>query len=232
MPRYLAIACLFVFAVSATAVDKESPILKKGDTLIFLGDSITEGGTGNPKGYVRLIKAKLEKEYAGLGVKVIGAGVGGNVVPDLQRRLEKDVLALKPTIVVVYIGINDVWRGRSNPRNATPKDQYEAGLKDVIGRIQKAGARVVLCTPSVIGEKKAGANAFDANLDAYSEISRNVAKETGATVCDLRKACVAFLQTNNPDDKDKDVLTYDTVHLNDAGNALVAETILKLIEPK
>src|SRR6185503_2945497 len=193
-----------------------APPLKKGDTIVFLGDSITEGGVG-PKGYVTLIKNALNEKHKDLGIEVIGAGVSGNKVPDLQKRLDKDVLAKKPTIVVIYIGINDVWHGENDPSRGTSKEKFEAGLKEIIGKIQAAGARVVLCTPTVIGEKKAGANKLDAQLDDYAEISRKMAKQTKSPLCDLRKAFQDYETKHNTEDKDKGVLTTDRVHLNDAG---------------
>lgn len=212
----------------APAADTAPP-LKKGERIVFLGDSITQAGVG-PKGYVTLIKKQLAEKHPDLGIEVIGAGISGNKVPDLQRRLQKDVLAKKPTLVVVYIGINDVWHGENDPAKGTPKDKYEAGLKEIIGKIKDAGARVVLCTPTVIGEKKPGTNKLDAKLDEYAEISRKVAKETGAQLCDLRKAFQDYLGKHNPEDKDRGVLTTDRVHLNDAGNKLVADTILAVID--
>jgi isoamyl acetate esterase len=214
-------------AVPAAGADP--PALKKGERIVFLGDSITEAGV-RPNGFVTLIKAALADRHKDLGIEVIGAGVSGNKVPDLQRRLDRDVLAKKPTLVVIYIGINDVWHGEKDPARGTPKDRFEAGLKDVIKKVQGAGARVVLCTPSVIGEKKAGTNPLDAKLDEYSAVSRAVAKETGAQLCDLRKAFLDYLAKDNPEDKEQGVLTRDRVHLNDAGNKLVADTILAAID--
>lgn len=202
--------------------------LKKGEKIVFLGDSITQGGV-SPKGYVTLIKNAMAEKHKDLGVEIIGAGISGNKVPDLQKRLEKDVLAKKPTVVVIYIGINDVWHGENDPARGTSKEKFEAGLKEIIGKIKDGGARVVLCTPTVIGEKKAGANKLDAKLDEYADISRKVAKDTGSELCDLRKAFVDHLAKNNADDKEKGILTTDRVHLNDAGNKLVAETILATI---
>ena len=207
----------------------EPPPLKQGEKIIFLGDSITAGGVA-PKGYVTLIKTALAEKHKDLGIEVIGAGVSGNKVPDLQKRLEKDVLMKKPTVVVIYIGINDVWHGENNPANGTSKEKFEAGLKEIIGKIKDAGARVVLCTPTVIGEKKAGANKLDAKLDEYADVSRAVAKETGAQLCDLRKAFVDDLAKINDKDKESGILTTDRVHLNDAGNKLVAKTILAAID--
>ena len=46
-------------------------------------------------------------------------------------------------------------------------------------------------------------------------------------VCDLRKAFITYLEAHNKDGKDRGILTGDTVHLNDAGNKLVADTMLK-----
>jgi lysophospholipase L1-like esterase len=213
--------------LAATPAWADDPALKKGERIVFLGDSITQAGVG-PKGYVTLIKNTLAERHKDLGIEVIGAGISGNKVPDLQRRLDKDVIAKKPTLVVIYIGINDVWHSEMNPPRGTPRDKYEEGLKEIIGKIKDAGARVVLCTPTVIGEKKS--NKLDAQLDEYADVSRKVAKDTRVTLCDLRKTFREYLEKHNADDKEKGVLTSDRVHLNDAGNQLVADTILATID--
>jgi lysophospholipase L1-like esterase len=227
--RHLLILVVTLSIPAVAPAADEPPPLKKGEKVVFLGDSITAGGVA-PKGYVTLVKSALAERHKDLGIEVVGAGISGNKVPDLQKRLEKDVLAKKPSLVVIYIGINDVWHGESDPAKGTTKEKYEAGLKEIIGKIKDAGARVVLCTPTVIGEKKAGANKLDARLDEYAEVSRKVAKDTGAQLCDLRKAFAEHLAKNNPDDKERGILTTDRVHLNDAGNKLVADTILATID--
>ncbi|HTU88911.1 MAG TPA: SGNH/GDSL hydrolase family protein [Gemmataceae bacterium] len=222
------IALLLTWPIAAPGADAKAVPLKKGDRIVFLGDSITEGGV-RPKGYVTLIKKSLTEKHKDLSLKVIGAGISGNKVPDLQRRLERDVLAKKPTVVMIYIGINDVWHGENDPKKGTSKDKFEAGLKEIIGKIKKAGARVILCTPSVIGEKADGSNKLDAKLDEYSAVSRRVAREEKVQLCDLRRAFLDHLKKNNPDNKEKEILTIEGVHLNDAGNRFVAEVMLKAL---
>ncbi len=220
-----------VFALCACPVSAADapPALAKGDRIVFLGDSITQAGVGKT-GYVTLIKNELNEKHKDLGIEVIGAGISGNKVPDLLRRLDKDVIAKKPTVVVIYIGINDVWHGENDPAKGTPKDKFEEGLKEIIGKCKDAKARVILCTPSVIGEKPDGANSLDAKLDEYADVSRKVAKATGVQLCDLRKAFLDQLKkVNDTDKKEKGVLTSDRVHLNEAGNKFVAETILKCL---
>ena len=212
----------------APAADDTPKPLAKGDRIVFLGDSITQGGSG-PKGYITLYTRSVQASHPDFELTTVNAGISGHKVPNLQARLDKDVIAKKPTIVYIYIGINDVWHGEKDPKKGTSREAYEAGLKDIIARIKAAGARVILCTPTVIGEKTGGANKLDAQLDEYSDISRKVANETRSQLCDLRKAFVDYLKANNPEDKEKGILTGDRVHLNEAGNKLVAETMLKAV---
>lgn len=223
----IATAIIACFSLPASAADRKP--LAKGERIVFLGDSITQAGVG-PKGYVTLIKDELNARQKDLGIEVIGAGISGNKVPDIQGRLDRDVLSKKPTIVVIYIGINDVWHGEKDPARGTSPDRYAEGLHDVIRRCEQAGARVILCTPTVIGEKRSGGNSLDAKLDQYAGISRKVAAEEDVQLCDLRKAFVDYLDKKNADDSEKGVLTGDRVHLNDAGNRLVADTILKSLD--
>jgi isoamyl acetate esterase len=223
-----ACAVLLVIPFAGRAADDTPVPLKKGDRIVFLGDSITQGGV-SPKGYVTLIDKAIQEKHKDQAIEVIGAGISGNKVPDLQRRVDKDVIAKKPTVVVIYIGINDVWHGEKDPAKGTSKEAFEGGLKEVIGKCTAAGARVILCTPSVIGEKNDGSNNLDAKLDEYSDVSRKVAKELNVQLCDLRKEFLAYLKANNAENKEKAVLTGDRVHLNDAGNKFVADVMLKAL---
>ena len=220
--RFLAFALAASLLAAGDASAQTAP-LKAGDRVVFLGDSITQAGAG-PGGYVTLVREQLAARMKDVPVEVIGAGISGNRVPDLERRLERDVLSKKPTVVVIYIGINDVWHSQQG--RGTPKDEFDQGLRRIIGAIQKGGARVVLCTPSVIGEKTDGSNKLDAMLDDYSQVSRTVATETKSQLLDLRKAFLAQLKQSNMKNDEKNVLTTDGVHLNAAGNKFVADQML------
>jgi len=226
------LASVSVASAGAPAAAAKPPVLVKGDRIVFLGDSITQQG-GGPKGYVTLVRNTLDVRVSGLGIETVNAGISGNKVPDLQQRLQKDVLDKKPTIVFIYIGINDVWHYKKQPNGelagGTPKDKYEEGLRDIIARIRAAGARPIICTPSVIGEKTDGSNEYDKMLDEYSDISRNVAKDAAVQLLDLHRAFRDAEKAKNTANRPSGVLTGDGVHLNDAGNALVAAQMLGAI---
>ena len=196
---------------------------QKPQKIVFLGDSVTQAGAG-PKGYVTLVRQSIEKDHPQAKIEVIGAGISGNRVPDLEKRLEQDVLSKQPTLVVIYIGINDVWHSLSN-RGTSPED-FEQGLRRIIAAIQKQDAKVLLCTASMIGEKHDGSNQLDKKLDEYCQLTRKVATDTKSPLIDLRKAFLAHLKEHNAMNADKNVLTTDGVHLNDAGNEFVAKQML------
>lgn len=206
---------------------KATPIsLRDGDRVAFFGDSITQAGA-NGKGYIKLIEADLPTRLPNAKVELIGAGISGHRVPNLLERVERDVLAKKPTIVIVYIGINDVWHSQSG--RGTSKEDFEAGLRDLVAQFTAANIRAILCTPSVIGEKATGTNPLDTMLDEYAAITRAVAKSTGTSLLDLRQQFVAHLNAHNEADAAKGVLTSDGVHLNDAGNRFVADRMLEAL---
>lgn len=203
--------------------------LQQGERIVFFGDSITELGI-KPNGYVTLVSHAIEARHPDVAFEVIGAGVSGNKVPDLQKRLAHDVIGRKPAIVVIYIGINDVWHMTLKNLKGTSKADFESGLREIIARIQYSGAKVILCTPSVIGEKHDGTNPQDEMLEEYAAISRSVALALGVKLCDLRKAFHGYLVLNNKENKTEGILTTDGVHLNDQGNKLVAQELLKFLD--
>ncbi|RJP70693.1 MAG: G-D-S-L family lipolytic protein [Ignavibacteriales bacterium] len=202
--------------------------LKENDRIIFFGDSITQLGE-NPGGYVRLVRDSLTSKYKNLNLEIIGAGISGHKVPDLIARLDKDVLSKQPTIVVIYIGINDVWHWDLKI-DGTTKEKFEEGLKFLIGKINENNARVILCTPSVVGERSDSLNKLDKMLDEYADISRRVAKETGSSLCDLRSAFLEYELANNPKQLHEGILTYDGVHLSAEGNRFVAKKMIEALE--
>ncbi|MDA1264871.1 MAG: GDSL-type esterase/lipase family protein, partial [Planctomycetota bacterium] len=185
------------------------------ERIAFLGDSITQGGN-DKGGYVDQIRGVLNESDE--PAAVIPAGISGHKVPNLLARYEKDVIDEGATLVFIYIGINDVWHSTSG--KGTAPDVFEKGLRELVRELKATGADVVLATPSVIGED--GEGDLDKLLEGYAALTRTVAEQEGATLCDLRRAFRDYLKTFNPEGADKGVLTRDGVHLNAAGNTFVA----------
>jgi lysophospholipase L1-like esterase len=198
----------------------------KADTpkkIIFFGDSITQAGV-NPGGYITMLKDMYAK--AGNTSELIGAGIGGNKVYDLFLRMEDDVLSKKPDVVVIYVGVNDVWH-KASYGTGTDADKFTKFYTALIKKMQSQGIKLILTTPAAIGEKNDHSNQQDGDLNQYSKIIRDLAKEHKCGLVDLRKEFLAYNLANNPENKAQGILTTDRVHLNEAGNKFVAELMFK-----
>ncbi|MDG1251146.1 MAG: SGNH/GDSL hydrolase family protein [Flavobacteriaceae bacterium] len=208
--------------------------------VIFLGDSITQAGEsvegeGTYKGFITSLKENIGQE-----MELINKGIGGNKVPDLLLRYKNDVLELKPNIVFIYIGINDVWH-KYDWGSGTDIDIYENGLRKIISEIKTTGAKIILCTPTVIGENIGEfklVNKFkyiettdimNNDLDAFSDVVRNLSSEFNTELLDLRKKFKDYISKNNMENLSKGILTYDGVHLNNEGNKLIADEMIKFL---
>lgn len=206
--------------------------LRDGMRIAFFGDSITMQG-----GYVRNIQKALKEGEGTKGMKitVFKHGLNGGRVPTvlegkcpwgnlggtMQELLDKE----KPHVVSIWVGVNDVWHG---PKGTSPED-FEAGLHKMVAMCEKAGAKVVLAPLAVLKETGGKLNP---KCDQYAAITRKVAADTGATLVDLRRAFVAYLQNNGTDVAADGtltfrgkLLTYDGVHANARGNELLADLI-------
>lgn len=198
---------------------------QKPERIIFFGDSITQAGV-NPKGYITVLKDMVKAKGLDNKYDLIGAGIGGNKVYDLYLRLEDDVLAKDPSTVVIWVGVNDVWHKRSSG-TGTDADKFERFYNAIIKKLKAKNIKVLLCTPAAIGEKTDYSNELDGDLNKYAGIIRQIASNNNCGLIDLRKAFLDYNLVNNKDNQEKGILTTDRVHLNDAGNKLVAEEMYK-----
>ena len=201
---------------------------QKKTRVIFFGDSITEQGV-RPGGYVKKIDSLSKLENKGDQFEFIGAGISGNKVYDLYLRLEDDVLNKDPDVVVIYIGVNDVWH-KSRTGTGTDPDRFERFYNAILKKFKEKNIKAILCTPATIGEKTDFTNQQDGDLNQYSNIVRSIAKKNELPLVDLRKLFLDYNLKNNPENKDRGILTNDGVHLNAAGNELVAEEMWGVIK--
>jgi lysophospholipase L1-like esterase len=196
--------------------------------VIFFGDSITQAGV-QKGGYISRIDSMSKIEGVGDKFEFIGAGIGGNKVYDLFLRMDVDVMAKKPDVVLIYIGVNDVWH-KSTSGTGTDIDKFEKFYQAIIDKMKTAGIKVILCTPAAIGEKTDFSNPQDGDMNEFSKIIRRIAQKNELQLVDLRKSFLDYNLKNNPENKDRGILTTDRVHLNANGNQLVADEMWKLIK--
>jgi len=210
--------------------------LKAGMKIVAFGDSITMQGR-----YVRMMDAALSKGEGtkNLKIKLVRYGLNGGCVPDLlagksqkgnfHATMEELIQKEKPDIVSIWMGVNDVWFGE---KGTSPED-FETGLKKMVALCRAVNAKVVLAPVAVLKED---AGHWNPKCDQYADITRKVAKETGATLADLRQAFVAYTRNEGYDVLSTGAMRYssnllatDGVHVNDTGARIAADLISQAI---
>ncbi len=146
-----------------TTARAAAPKLGQGATILFQGDSITDAGRdkgaqGNAndarmlgRGYPSPIAGGLLADHAKLGLKIYNRGISGNKVPDLDARWEADCLDLKPDVLSILIGVNDIWHKLNGRYDGTP-EVYRVGFSALLERTRAALPEVtfVVCEPFVM----------------------------------------------------------------------------------
>ena len=136
--------------------------LKPGTVILFQGDSITDagrdkkGGSANNsqglgRGYPNLIGGALLADYPEQKLTIYNRGISGHKVPDLAARWQKDTIDLKPNILSILIGVNDIWHKLNGRYDGTVAD-YETGYRALIQETldKLPGVRLVICEPFVL----------------------------------------------------------------------------------
>lgn len=144
------------------AADQTESKLKSGSVILFQGDSITDarrnhkstvpndaGALGN--GYPFLLASDLLRDYADPELKVFNRGISGHKVPDLQARWQKDCIDIKPDVLSILVGVNDIWHKLNGRYTGTVKD-YEVGFRELLKQTQAKlpNTRIVVCEPFVL----------------------------------------------------------------------------------
>ncbi len=165
-------------------------------TLVCLGDSITEGMIG--VSYVDKLRAELR------GVRVINAGVNGDTTLHLLRRVERDVIAHRPDVVTIMVGLNDLttayglrssklfYRTFKNLQVELTPPRFIRAYRQLLGILrERTNARLALCTLTTIGEQLD--DPVQQYVDTYSQIIRALAAQERLPLIDVRASFQAAM---------------------------------------
>ena len=191
--------------------------------IVALGSSSTygTGASGEAATYPSRLQAELAQMFPGLALEVINKGVPGEIAADMVGRLEQDVLALAPDLVVWQTGTNDALRD-------LPVDEFARVTNDGLGRLQAANIDVVLMEPQYSPKLVQRPHYAD-----YIEALRTIAHVSGIPV--VRRFDIMRSWTASGQFVDQTMLQSDSLHMKDASYAclgwVVAESIATAIKP-
>lgn len=208
--------------------------LKDKQTILFIGDSITDCGRTRPvgagdglgEGYVAFADGLLSTWYPERQIRVLNTGVSGDRVIDLDARWQADMLDIAPNWLSVMIGINDVWRQfqfEAQPDfQQVTIDIYEKTYRKLLEKTRPRIDGLVLMTPYLIEADLS--DPFRQRMDEYGEVVERLAHEFDAVFVDMQAAFDAYLSLRSAQS-----LADDRIHPNKAGHMIIARAFLTAV---
>ncbi len=219
LPIRWAVALALVVSVGATAAEPNDFFFKKGDRIVFLGDSITEQYQ-----YSTDIELYLTTRFPDWNLTFLNAGIGGDTAHGGAHRFANHVLAEKPTAVTIDFGMNDGGYGEFK------KDRYDDYVKNTEAMLQaakEAGVRTALISPNAVEVRTAP------NLKTYLETQKEfyaplkeIAEKYKVPFVDQYAVTREVLEKMAADNSPVKAFPGGGVHTGPAGGLLMAHTIL------
>ena len=209
----------------------------------LFGDSTT---AHRPGAVEKVTSVRLDEALQSIGssLSVHNSGIGGHTTRDALKRLERDVLAHRPRVVVIGFGINDaavdVWKKPPATESRVPLAEYRENLRTIAMKTKEAGAKVVFLSPNPLrwtsllrdlyGRSPYAPDSetgFDAPvLESYREALRGLAAELSVPLLDVPQVWTAALAKKGGT---IDTFLLDGMHPNDAGHEATAAALLPVV---
>ncbi|MFT5466585.1 MAG: lysophospholipase L1-like esterase [Verrucomicrobiales bacterium] len=232
--RHFFAATAATAAATAAVAQNGAPKVKigEGDVVLFQGDSITDAGRDRKsegkandarmlgRGYPHHLAGDLLEAHAALGLKVYNRGISGHKVPDLDARWQKDTLDLKPTVLSILIGVNDIWHKLNGNYDGTP-EVYRDGFAALLARTKKAlpDVQLVICEPFALRCGAVKDNWYP-EMDERRAFAKEVSDGAGVLWVPFQTMFDAAIKAGTK----PEYWAGDGVHPSVAGHALMAKT--------
>lgn len=236
MKSPIAIASLFLaMHIVSSAVETNSLIFQAGNRILFQGDSITDGARGRNNdpnhvlghSYAFLVAAKYGTLYPERNLAFFNRGISGNKVPDLLNRWQKDAVDLKPTVVSILIGVNDIWHPLLSTNQTVSVEKYEEGYDKLLAQTVAAlpNAKIILLEPFITPGKATSPkwDVWQEHVQKFQAVVTKLGAKYNAPVVKLQRVF---------DDAGKrapaEYWVWDGVHPTYAGNQLIADELVRV----
>ena len=235
MKYVLTVVGLWIITGTAFAADNRIPIFKKGDSVCFIGDSITHGGR-----YHSDIMLFYATRFPGARFEMYDCGLSGDSADGAVRRFPYDIASHKPTVATIMLGMNDVNRDAygMDKNSAEDHKQQDSALawharkmEELAKNLKDLGCRIIFITPSIYDQtgNQQTKNLFGVNdaLAKCGEIGRGLAAKYQGSVVDFNGPMTRINGEQQAKDPNYTLVGGDRVHPGEAGHLVMAYLFLK-----
>jgi lysophospholipase L1-like esterase len=209
---------------------------EKNLVFLFQGDSITDGNRGRNNdpnhimghGYAFSVASRIGADFPNEGFKFFNRGISGNTIFDLQKRWQTDTLDLRPDVLSILIGINDVDQSINNSATAPGLVEFERAYRDILthSKNSKPNTLFVLGLPFVypIGNRKENWELWNEGTSKRAKIVNKIAREFQAVLVDYPSVFDKAMKNTPPD-----YWIWDGIHPTVFGHELMAREWIKQV---
>ena len=202
-------------------------------TLLFIGDSITDCGRSRPigernglgNGYVAIVDSLLASFYPEASIHVVNTGIGGNRVTDLAHRWQTDAIDIAPDWLSIMIGINDVARQFDSISllEQIDPERFESTYRELLGQIRDQLKGLTLMTPFYLETNTE--DPMRKLMDVYGKIVKRIANDYDAMFVDTQ-----YFFNQHLKHRPTQSMCGDRVHPNQTGHMILAKAFLQSID--
>jgi lysophospholipase L1-like esterase len=225
--------------VSADAFSTPSPVAQddtKTITVLFQGDSITDGGRSYDKdwnhvlgqGYAFIVSSELWYNYIGQHMMFYNRGISGNTIQDLLTRWEQDTISIKPDILSILAGVNDIY-GVINNKNPRSVDEFRTDYQSLLEQTKRdlPDTKLVICEPFIlpVGQVKNDMARWQSEITPRQAIVKEMAGQFNAIYIPLQQFFLSACKK-----APADYWIWDGIHPMPAGHQLIAREWIKTVK--
>lgn len=217
---------------SVQAAELPPPIFEAGERVLFQGDSITDGNRGRNEdpnhilghGYAFLIAARYGAAYPDRRLTFLNRGISGDRVVDLAARWRADTIELRPDVLSILIGVNDILRVGLTIPVETYEKTYDQLLADT--RAANPQVKLVLCEPFILPHRNIMSNWDDsiATMRRFQAVVERLGAKYQAPVVHFQKMFDEAVRR-----APADYWIWDGVHPTYAGHQLMADEWVRTV---
>jgi lysophospholipase L1-like esterase len=202
--------------------------------VLFQGDSITDCGRdredfyGLGGGYAMMVAKLFGELHPNLEVEFVNRGISGDRACDLKRRWQEDCIDLKPDVLSIFIGINDVWRRYDDAKDPTSAEKFEENYRYILNetRTKLPSTKIIIMEPFVLPIPE-DRKAWREDLDPKIQVARKLAYEFKATYIPLDGIFAKAYIESSPE-----LLAGDGVHPTEEGHKLITSNLISCYDFK